>query len=133
MYAGHFIITGSTITSSATGDPVSSAAGVGGHAQAMIGMDDTDEFREWYRQTTGKTLNDWVGIFNQSWPLGACTKVSNWPRDLWGPMPYGAFVLPGKVVMRMVDTQYGSALAVSRRKAYPALDLKPWKEVLGWL
>jgi hypothetical protein len=25
------------------------------------------------------------------------------------------------------------AIACSKREAYPVLDLKPWKEVLGWM
>jgi len=133
LYAGHFVGTGSTITSAPTGDPVSAITAVGGHAQAMIGYDDTDEFRDWYRQTTGKTLTGWVAIFDQSWPPAACTKVTNWPEHLWGPMPDGAFVLRGNDAMKMTDTQYGAAIACSKRLEYPVLDLKPWRDTLSWM
>lgn len=133
LYAGHFIGTGSTLTASATGDPVSTVRSIGGHAQALIGYDDSDEFRAWYAEATGKRLSTWVGIFDQSWPPSACTRITNWPEHLWGPMPDGAFVLAGPDVMRIVDTKFGAAIACSSRKEYPILDLKPWKEVLGWL
>jgi len=132
LQAGHFIGTGSTLTADSPGDPVSRLTSIGGHAQAMIGYDDTDEFRQWYQQTTGKRLDDWVAIFDQSWPPG-WIKMENWPDHLWGPRPDGAFVLRGQDAMKMVDTRFGAAIACSKRKEYPVLDLKPWKEVLGWL
>lgn len=132
LHAGHFVATGSTITGSGAGDPVSTAGSIGGHAQALIGYDDTDEFRAWYQQTTGKTLTGWVGIFDQSWPPNWLT-VKNWPEHLWGPRPEGAFVLRGSDVMRMTKTQYGAAIACSAAKGFPLLELPPWQDALSWL
>jgi hypothetical protein len=91
-----------------------------------MGYDDTDEFREWYREKTGKRLNDWVGIFDQSWG-DDWLRVNDWPEHLWGPRPGGAFVLEGSVVAsRMLDTRYGEAIAMSRVEGFPMLELPDW-------
>lgn len=132
LHAGHFVATGSTITARSTGDPVSTAGSVGGHAQALIGYDDTDEFRDWYRETTGKKLTGWVSIFDQSWHPD-WIMVRNWPDHLWGPKPEGAFVLPGRDVMRMTNTKYGAAIACSKVAGFPVLDLPPWQDALHWM
>lgn len=100
LYLGGSIMTGSTLTA-ASGDPVSPLTRIGGHAQALVGYDDTDEFRAWYQQTTGKRLDDWVGIFDQSWYPNWIT-VKNWPTQLWGDRPEGAFVLAGRDAMQLV-------------------------------
>lgn len=124
LFGGSFISTGSTRTAGDDGDPISPIGSVGGHAQAMIGYDDTDEFRERYKQTTGKTLNDWVGIFDQSWGPNWRT-VKNWPEHLWGPRPEGAFVLVGKDAMKLI-TIWGEALAMCKVKGYPLRKLPDW-------
>ena len=132
LHAGHFVGTGSTITARGAGDPISPAGSVGGHAQALIGYDDTDEFRDWYKQTTGKKLDGWVGIFDQSWHPDWIT-VKNWPDHLWGPKPEGAFVLRGSDVLRMLNTRYGAAIACSKVAGFPVLDLPPWQDALNWM
>lgn len=124
LFGGHFINTGSTRTAGGPGDPVSPMGPVGGHAQALIGYDDTDEFRAWYRQTTGKTLTDWVAIFDQSWGPD-WLNVTNWPEKLWGPRPEGAFVLKGRDAMQLV-TMWGEALAFCRVKGFPLRKLPDW-------
>lgn len=123
LYGGHFILTGSTKTAGGTGDPISPIESIGGHAQALIGYDDTQEFKDWYKQKTGKTLTDWVGIFDQSW--GEWLTVNNWPDHLWGPKPEGAFVLKGSDAMRLI-TIWGEALAMSKVKGFPLLTLPDW-------
>jgi len=133
LYAAHFTVTGSTITAGGPGDPISPAGGVGGHAQLLAGYDDTDEFRDWYREVTGKRLTEWVGIFDQSWPAN-WLKVEHWPEHLWGPRPEGAFVLRGRDVLRMIDTRYGRAVAMSKVVGFPVLELPPWDEALSsWI
>jgi hypothetical protein len=126
LFGGQFISTGSTHTAGGPGDPVSPLGPVGAHAQPLLGYDDTDEFRSWYRQTTGKQLSDWVGIFSQSWPVGACEPVTNWPTQLWGPMPYGAFVLKGQDVMRIVAGGVGTAIAFNRVAGFAPHVLPDW-------
>jgi hypothetical protein len=123
LNAGHFILTGSTRTAGGAGDPVSPIGPVGAHAQALIGYDDTEEFREWYAQKTGKTLTEGVLIFDQSW--GDWLKVTNWPEHLWGPKPEGAFVLKISQGMQLV-TQWGQAIAFSKVAGFPLLELPDW-------
>lgn len=124
LYGGHFIATGSTRTAAGDGDPVSKVGPVGAHAQAMLGYDDTDEFREWYKQTTGNKLTDWVGIFDQSWGPNWIT-VTNWPEHLWGPRPEGAFVLKGQDAMKLI-TSWGEAIAMSSVVGFPLRQLPDW-------
>lgn len=100
LYLGGSIMTGSSYTAR-DGDPISPLTTIGGHAQALIGYDDTDEFRAWYKQVTGKTLTDWVGVFDQSWYPNWIT-VEDWPEHLWGPRPEGAFVLTGQDTMKLI-------------------------------
>ena len=125
LYGGHCIVTGSTRTANDTkpGDPISSLTRIGGHAQLMIGYDDTDEFRDWYYQTTGNRLNDWVGIFDQSW--GDWLEINNWPIQFWGPRPQGAFVLKGSDAMELI-TIWGEALAFNAVKGFDLLELPDW-------
>ncbi len=124
LYGGHFIATGSTRTAGGNGDPVSKIGRIGGHAQAMIGYDDTDEFRGWYEEKTGQKLNDWVGIFDQSWGEDWIS-VTNWPTHIWGPRPEGAFVLKGKDAMELV-TIWGEAFALSKVMGFPMRELPDW-------
>jgi hypothetical protein len=123
LYAGHFIETGSTRTAGGPGDPISPIGSIGAHAQALIGYDDTEEFRDWYQQTTGKRITEAVYIFDQSW--GEWLKVTNWPEHLWGPRPEGAFVLLAKHAMQLVQ-QWGEAIAMSKVAGFPLLNLPDW-------
>jgi hypothetical protein len=92
LYAGGALHTGSTATAARDGDPVSSGARVGPHAQTCIGYDDTEEFRRWYQSTTGKRLTEPVFIFDQTWGAAPYIK-KNWPAHLWGKATPGMFVL----------------------------------------
>ncbi len=92
LYVGGALHTGSNYTAARNGDPVSSRARIGAHAQTCVGYDDTDEFRQWYAGQTGKRLTEPVFVFVQTW--GNLQYVQrNWPEHLWGRMPQGAFVL----------------------------------------
>jgi len=102
LYNGGFIHTGSTITGESKGDPVSKATGVGAHAQTFIGYDDTDEFRQYYQQTTGKALTEAVVLIGQTW--GIWNTVTNWPKHLWGAYPEGTFVLKMTDALRMAKS-----------------------------
>jgi hypothetical protein len=128
MFGGACIITGSTKTAGGTGDPISPLGPIGGgHAQVMIGYDDTDEFRAWYEETAGKKITDWVAIFDQTWPETACVKITNWPEHLWGPRPPGAFVLAGKDAMKLIDDSgYGQGTAISALAGFQLLNLPDW-------
>lgn len=124
LFGGHFIATGSTRTAGGNGDPISRIGRVGGHAQALIGYDDTDEFRDWYREKTGRRLTDGVFIFDQSWGANWIT-VTNWPEHLWGPYPEGAFVLEADDGMQLVNI-WGEAIACSKVMGFPLLNLPDW-------
>jgi hypothetical protein len=124
LFSGAFILTGSTRTAGGAGDPISNAGPIGAHAQALLGYDDTEEFREWYQKATGNRLTDWVGIFDQSW-FPDWIGMSNWPEHLWGPRPEGAFVLSGRDTMQMI-TEWGEALAMSSVKGFPLRRLPDW-------
>ncbi len=130
LYLGGSIMTGSTLTAG-NGDPVSPLTRIGGHAQALVGYDDTDEFREWYRKATGKTLNDWVGIFDQSW-YPNWIAVTNWPTELWGERPEGAFVLKGQDAMQLVrqspsfSADSGGARVFNSVVGFPLRTLPDW-------
>ena len=92
LYAGGALQTGSTHTAKRDGDPISSRGPVGSHAQTCIGYDDSDEFRAWYKRTTGKTLTEPVFIFDQTW--GNTPYVQrHWPQHLWGRETPGMFAL----------------------------------------
>lgn len=83
---------GSNRTAGAASDGlISPLKRIGGHAQAALGYDDTDEFRAWYREATGKVLTEAVVINDQSW--GNWLSLSRWPDHLWGPRPEGAWVV----------------------------------------
>lgn len=106
LYAGGVVHVGSTVTAADYGDPISALRTPANHAELLMGYDDTDEFRQWYQEKTGKQINDWVGIWDQTW--GNWNDVDNWPDHLWGPRPEGAFVLAGRDTMHKVaQTAYG--------------------------
>lgn len=93
VYAGGVVQTGSTATAAKDGDPVSSGAGIGPHAQVCIGYDDTQEFRDRYQAATGKRLAETVYIFDQT--HGPVQYVrSGWMADLHGRQTQGIFLLP---------------------------------------
>jgi hypothetical protein len=100
LQAGYFIHVGSTRTAAPYGDPVSALTTPANHAEALIGYDDTEEFRGWYQEKTAKALTEPVCIFDQSW--GNWNTVENWPDHLWGRKPQGAFVLTLSDTMRKV-------------------------------
>lgn len=103
LYVGGALHTGSTATASRNGDPVSSGAGVGAHAQTCIGYDDTEEFRTWYKQQTGKTLTEPVFMFDQTWGDQPYVQ-KNWPSHLWGKATPGMFVLPWSAARKLIGS-----------------------------
>lgn len=125
VYNGGFVHTGSTLTAADNADPVSSLRSIGGHAQTIIGYDDTDECRDWYKNKTGKALNDWFAIFDQTWGPGWIT-MRNWPTHLWGEYPEGAFVLKGQDAMRLVRSD---AYAYSAVKGFGPADIQDWSMI----
>jgi hypothetical protein len=99
---GRFLFHGSTMTAQPSGELISSLQSIGGHAQAVLGYDDSDEFKRWYRESTGRTLNDYVVIHDQSWGDWNPIRAEKWPAHLWGPKFQGAWVVTGRDFMRMV-------------------------------
>ena len=123
LYLGHFVGHGSNYTARSYGDPVSGLTSIGGHAQALIGYDDTDEFRDYYKERTGKTLREAVFINAQSW--GDWNRVENWPEHLWGAKPQGAWVVTESSMSRIVR-QWGDCYAISNVLGFPARNLPDW-------
>lgn len=123
LFMGHFLGHGSTRTARSSGDPIAPLQTIGGHAQEVMGYDDTDEFRDFYRERTGKTLNDWVAIHDQSW--GDWNTITNWPDHLWGPKPEGAWVITGSDLMRIVR-EWGDCWAISNVLGFPMRTLPDW-------
>ena len=132
LYNGGAIGHGSTLTARPVGALVSPLQAIGGHAQAWIGYDDTDEFRDWYRETTGNRINDWVGINDQSWGRWNDFDESLWPTHLWGPRPEGAWVVTGRNQMNIINN-WGDAYALSNLIGFPAREIPPWQEAFDWL
>jgi len=96
LYSGGAIHCGSTMTAGSWGDPISQLTTPANHAEALIGYDDSDEIRDRLRLPP----NQWVTIWDQSW--GDWNRVQNWPTDLWGTRPQGAFVLTGTDALRKI-------------------------------
>lgn len=101
LQSGGIVHTGSTHTAAKDGDPVSSGARIGAHAQVCFGYDDTQEFRDRYKATTGKTLAEAVYFFDQT--HGPVQYVrSNWMADLHGRQTQGMFVLPWRHARNLI-------------------------------
>jgi len=117
---------GSTRTAMNSGDPVTYRLQSANHAEYLMGYDDTDEFREFYEQRTGKKLTSWVGIWNQTW--GNWNKVTNWPDHLWGPRPEGAFVLTAEDTMKKVRQ---TAYVYTDSEGFHPRDVTDWNIVFS--
>jgi hypothetical protein len=123
LHLGHFLFHGSTLTARTTGTLISPLTSIGGHAQAVIGYDDTDETREWIKQNTGTDLrNDWIAINDQSWGRWNTFPDSQWPAHLWGDRPEGVWCIRGSDLMRIVR-QWGDCIAISNVLGFPKRDL----------
>jgi len=96
LYCGGAIHCGSTMTAGPYGNPISQLTTPANHAEALIGYDDTDQMRA----RLGLQAGEWVTIWDQSW--GHWNVVENWPADLWGPRPEGAFALLGADAQRKI-------------------------------
>lgn len=92
LFNGGFIHHGSSRTGTG-GSPVGGLQRIGAHAQAVLGYDDTDEWREWYERTAGVKArpHDFPVINDNTWGPGWIS-VKNWPSHLWGAYPEGAWV-----------------------------------------
>lgn len=101
LYEGGILHTGSTATAAMDGDPVSSGAGIGAHAQVCVGYDDTEEFREEYRRLTGKRLTEAVYFFDQTHGEKQYVR-SNWMSRLHGRQTQGMFLLPWQYAKRLI-------------------------------
>jgi hypothetical protein len=103
LYAGGALHTGSKASASRDGDPISSSGSVSPHAQTCIGYDDSDEFRLWYKQQTGKTITEPVFLFDQTWGDKPYVQ-KNWPQHLWGRQTPGMFVLRWADAKRLIGS-----------------------------
>ncbi|MDD4889702.1 MAG: hypothetical protein PHU85_07200, partial [Phycisphaerae bacterium] len=106
--------TGSTLTARGPCDPV--AAGmtrIGGHDQAILGYDDTQEAKDRYKTASGYTVkaNDFFLFMDQSWGPDWIS-LSGWMEDLWGPRPEGMVVLLYSQFQQLVGGNYGECQAV---------------------
>ncbi len=95
LAAGGSLKTGSRITATRDGRPISRAATIGPHAQSIIGYDNSAEMR------SALQVNEPIFFFSQTW--GPIRYVqSGWRNDWWGQPPQGVFILPWSVVRSMI-------------------------------
>lgn len=106
LYGGACVHFGGTLIGREDGDPVSSVGSVSPHAMATVGYDDTQEFKDWYREKTGKTLNESVYIFDNTWGEGPQYVKSNWPSHLWGKQTGGTYVLKYSDAIKLIRNGY---------------------------
>lgn len=132
LYNGYALGHGSTKTARPNGGLISTLQSIGGHAQAWIGYDDTEEFRDWYQETTGKRLTQAVCINDQSWGDWNNFPDRLWPDHLWGPRPQGAWVVTLSDQARIIN-EWGDCYANSDVVGFPARQIPPWEDALGWL
>lgn len=99
LAAGGSLQTGSRITASRDGRPISRQASVGPHAQSIIGYDNSPEMRARFR------IDEPIFFFCQTW--GDVVYVqSGWVSEWWGRQPQGVFILPWSVVQKMLPGSY---------------------------
>jgi hypothetical protein len=122
------IATGSTRTAAGPCDPVCSGLDrIGGHAQAFLGYDDSDEFRDTYKKATGKTIgsDEFVVFMDQSWGSD-WIKMSNWFTDLWGPRPEGMVAMLYRDFADLAGNRYGEAWGLTGVNGFVANNLPDW-------
>lgn len=128
LYGGAACGHGSTLTGTTKGTLISGLTSIGGHAQALLGYDDTDEFRQWYEQTAGERITGPVFINDQSWGANwNAFRADLWPSHLWGERPEGAWVL-AESDMQKVISQWGDAYAWSNVEGLVRDGIPDWSE-----
>ncbi len=128
LYGGAAVGHGSTLTARTGNRLISPLMSIGGHAQALLGYDDTDEFRQWYRETAGQAISGPVFINDQSWGANWNNfDVALWPTDLWGERPEGAWVLT-ECDMQQVISQWGDCYAWSNVEGLVRDGIPDWSE-----
>lgn len=131
LYGGASIIHGSTLTGSTKGELISSLVSIGGHAQALLGYDDTDEFREWYEKSTGKKAQGTAWVGDQSWGANWNNfPIQLWPTHLWGERPEGAWVLWSKDMDKVIR-QWGDCYAFSEVEGLVRDGIPDWTEAFS--
>jgi hypothetical protein len=79
LFVGGALWCGGTTTWGSNGNPICSRAGVGPHAQACIGYDDTDEMKKELK------TNETIFFFDQTWGGSPTSYIkSGWRSDWWG-------------------------------------------------
>jgi hypothetical protein len=127
LFGGAGLIHGSQLTGTTNGKLVSGLKRIGGHAQALVGYDDTEEFQKWYRDSTGKPASGTVYINLQSWGNWNNFDVSLWPDHLWGERPQGAWML-WEEDQRTVHQNWGNVFAISKFEGLVS-DVPDWKSI----
>lgn len=125
LYAGYAIATGSTLTGRGPADPVCRGLkSIGGHAQACIGYDDTDECRD-YLKSVGRDIgSDCVIFMDQSWGPNWIS-LSNWNEQLWGEAPEGVWPITGSDFLRIYN-QWKDVWAINNVLGFPLRKLPDW-------
>ena len=125
LYAGYAIGTGCTLTGKGPANPVCQGLqSIGGHAQACLGYDDTDECRS-YLESLGRNIgDDCVMFMDQSWGPN-WLQVSNWNAALWGEPSEGMWPITGKDFMKIYN-QWGDVWAINNVLGFPLRDLPDW-------
>lgn len=124
--------TGSSYTAAGPCNPIAKGLkGIGGHDQAYLGYDDTDEFRELHAKTTGQKLSasEFVVFMDQSWGP-SWIDLSNWYETLWGPRPEGMVCLLSSDALRLCGGRSGEAWGVVGAAGFLPPRMPDWG---GWV
>jgi hypothetical protein len=124
LLAGYTIGTGSMLTGQGPANPVcSSLKSIGGHAQACLGYDDTDECRDYLASLGLNHQGDCVMFMDQSW--GNWLSLSRWNSQLWGSPSEGMWPIWGRDFMRIYN-QWKDVWAINNVLGFPLRDLPDW-------
>lgn len=106
LYMGCSIHFGGTLIGDTNGNPISSLGRVGPHSMACIGYCDTQQFKDWYKEKTGKTLTEAVFFFDNTWGEGPQYIKSNWPTHLFGRQTAGMYILTWSDTKKILNSAY---------------------------
>lgn len=112
--------TGSQLTGSGPGNPLVGLRSIGGHAQAATGYDDTDECRARLDLPAGES----VVFMQQSWEPNWIT-INNWPDDLWGKRPEGAWPITMTNFLKLVRN-WNDTWCITGINGFVARKLPDW-------
>jgi hypothetical protein len=83
---------------------------VGPHMQSLVGCDDSDEGKKWFRDKVGTVIgdDDSIVLMGQTWGAGWKGECADeyWPRHLYGEKPQGTWVWTASQIVRHASLDY---------------------------